>query len=62
MAGLEWTCGRERYSTYNAKRSASNPAQLRSVLDRNTGHEYLPEMRAVLADWFGRYLTARPGE
>jgi hypothetical protein len=28
----------------------------RSVLYRNTGHEYLPEMRAEMVAWFERHL------
>ncbi len=28
----------------------------RSVVYKNTGHEYLPEMKAEIVDWFERYL------
>jgi dienelactone hydrolase len=30
----------------------------RSVLYKNTGHEYLPEMRSEMASWFERHLPA----
>lgn len=32
------------------------PEHFRSVLYKNTGHEYLPEMRKEMVDWFVRYL------
>jgi hypothetical protein len=32
------------------------PEHFRSVLYKNTGHEYLPEMRVEMVRWFERYL------
>ena len=32
------------------------PDAFRSVLYKNTGHEYLPEMRTEMANWFARHL------
>ncbi len=32
------------------------PDNFRSVLYKNTGHEYLPEMRTAMAEWFVRHL------
>jgi hypothetical protein len=31
----------------------------RSVIYRNTGHEYLPEMRAEMVAWFERHLPVK---
>lgn len=36
------------------------PENFRSVLYRNTGHEYLPEMRTEMVEWFERHLPQRP--
>jgi hypothetical protein len=30
--------------------------QFRSIVYKNTGHEYLPEMKDEMAQWFERYL------
>lgn len=35
------------------------PENFRSVLYRDTGHEYLPEMRAEMVAWFQRHLAPR---
>jgi len=35
-----------------------SPENFRSVVYRNTAHEYLPEMQARMADWFGKHLGA----
>jgi dienelactone hydrolase len=35
------------------------PDHFRSVLYKNTGHEYLPEMRREMVDWFARYLSSQ---
>jgi dienelactone hydrolase len=35
------------------------PEQFRSVVYKNTGHEYLPEMKAEMLAWFEKYLPAR---
>jgi hypothetical protein len=32
------------------------PDAFRSVLYKDTGHEYLPEMRAEMIRWFQRHL------
>jgi dienelactone hydrolase len=32
------------------------PENFRSVLYKNTGHEYLPEMRTEMVNWFARHL------
>ena len=41
------------------------PENFRSVIYKNTGHEYLPEMRTEMVAWFERHLPAakppRPG-
>lgn len=37
----------------------SRPECFRSVLYKNTGHEYLPEMRDEMAAWFERWLPVR---
>lgn len=34
------------------------PENFRSVLYKNTGHEYLPEMHEEMIDWFKRFLPA----
>jgi hypothetical protein len=34
------------------------PENFRSVIYKGTGHEYLPEMKAEMAEWFGRHLPA----
>ena len=36
------------------------PDHFRSVLYKNTGHEYLPEMRAEMTAWFERFLSVAP--
>lgn len=36
------------------------PEDFRSVLYKNTGHEYLPEMRAEMIAWFRRSLPTEP--
>jgi hypothetical protein len=36
------------------------PENFRSVLYRNTGHEYLPEMRTEMVRWFEKHLPVRP--
>jgi dienelactone hydrolase len=36
-----------------------HPEQFRSVIYANTGHEYLPEMKAETIAWFERFLPAR---
>jgi dienelactone hydrolase len=36
------------------------PDNFRSELYENTGHEYLPEMRTAMVDWFERHLAAKP--
>jgi dienelactone hydrolase len=36
------------------------PEAFRSVLYKNTGHEYLTEMRREMPDWFTQYLGASP--
>ncbi|MCE9603518.1 MAG: hypothetical protein K8U03_01295 [Planctomycetia bacterium] len=36
------------------------PEAFRSVMYRNTGHEYLPEMRHEMADWFAKHLKPSP--
>jgi hypothetical protein len=35
------------------------PDHFRSVLYKDTGHEYLPEMRSEMVAWFERHLPAR---
>jgi hypothetical protein len=35
-----------------------HPEQFRSVIYANTGHEYLPEMKAEMIAWFERFLPA----
>lgn len=35
------------------------PDHFRSVIYKHTGHEYLPEMRTEMADWFVRHLSPR---
>lgn len=35
------------------------PERFRSVLYKNTGHEYLPEMRTAMVEWFERYLPVK---
>lgn len=35
------------------------PEQFRSVVWKNTGHEYLPEMRERMIAWFERYLPVK---
>lgn len=35
------------------------PAKFRSILYRNTGHEYLPEMRREMVAWFQKHLAAK---
>jgi hypothetical protein len=35
------------------------PERFRSVLYKNTGHEYLPEMRAEMAAWFEKWLPVK---
>jgi dienelactone hydrolase len=35
------------------------PERFRSVLYKNTGHEYLPEMRTEMAAWFEKWLPVR---
>jgi dienelactone hydrolase len=35
------------------------PERFRSVLYRNTGHEYLPEMRTAMVEWFEKYLPVK---
>ncbi len=32
------------------------PDAFRSIVYKNTGHEYLPEMRSRMIDWFEKYL------
>ena len=34
------------------------PDHFRSVIYQNTGHEYLPEMKDAMVEWFERYLPA----
>jgi len=36
------------------------PENFRSVLYKNTGHEYLPEMRQEMVDWFVKHLPVAP--
>jgi dienelactone hydrolase len=36
------------------------PDHFRSVIYQNTGHEYLPEMKAEMTTWFERYLPVKP--
>lgn len=36
------------------------PDQFRSVIYKNTGHEYLPEMKAEMMAWFERFLAVKP--
>jgi hypothetical protein len=31
----------------------------RSVIYKNTGHEYLPEMKTEMAEWFARHLPVK---
>ena len=33
------------------------PDHFQSILYKNTGHEYLPEMRTAMAEWFSRHLS-----
>jgi hypothetical protein len=35
------------------------PDNFRSVIYKDTGHEYLPEMRAEMADWFEKHLPVK---
>lgn len=35
------------------------PERFRSVLYKNTGHEYLPEMRNEMVAWFGKWLPVK---
>lgn len=35
------------------------PERFVSVLYKNTGHEYLPEMRTAMVEWFERYLPGK---
>ena len=37
-----------------------HPDRFRSVIYTNTGHEYLPEMKAETIAWFARYLPPSP--
>jgi len=37
------------------------PEQFVSVLYKNTGHEYLPEMRKAMVEWFERFLPVKGG-
>ena len=36
------------------------PENFRSVLYKNTGHEYLPEMRAEMVAWFEKHRRDLP--
>ena len=36
------------------------PGNFRSVIYKDTGHEYLPEMKAETIAWFARYLPPSP--
>jgi dienelactone hydrolase len=36
------------------------PDHFRSVLYKDTGHEYLPEMRTAMVQWFQHHLPAGP--
>lgn len=36
------------------------PENFRSVLYKDTGHEYLPEMRSEMVEWFEKHLCATP--
>jgi hypothetical protein len=35
------------------------PSKFRSILYRDTGHEYLPEMRHEMVAWFQKHLAAQ---
>jgi len=35
------------------------PDNFRSVIYKDTGHEYLPEMRAEMVEWFEKHLPVR---
>jgi hypothetical protein len=35
------------------------PENFLSVLYQNTGHEYLPEMRSSMVEWFQRHLKPK---
>ena len=37
----------------------NEPAKFQSILYRNTGHEYLPEMRREMVAWFEKHLEAK---
>ena len=41
---------------YTVYRLYNQEEQFRSVIFKDTGHEYLPEMKAEMAAWFERYL------
>jgi dienelactone hydrolase len=36
------------------------PDNFRSILYKDTGHEYLPEMRTAMVEWFVKHLPERP--
>ena len=38
------------------------PERFVSVLYKNTAHEYLPEMRTAMVEWFERYLPVGKGK
>ncbi len=38
----------------------NRPENFQSILYQNTGHEYLPEMRTAMVEWFSRHLARRP--
>jgi hypothetical protein len=37
----------------------SKPDHFRSVIYKNTGHEYLPEMKDEMVQWFERHLPVK---